>query len=300
MRVPPFPVAAGISIVPPNDLPKISQPRAEYVVIGAGKTGMDAVLFLLNQGMDPDHITWIVSNDAWLPARVSIYPDRLVDVLEKQLACFAAANTLEELYSSMEAKDMLLRLDPNIWPTKFRCPTVNQEELRQLRQIENMVRLGRVERIESDTIVLAQGRLPTDSLRLHVDCTANGLSRRPALPVFAGNTIRLQSLSMCQQVFSAAVIAYVEARYNNEAQKNELCQPVPHPEEVLEYLMAMEVTLANSNKWGRTFGRWLMSSRLYLVSHGSKLKFLLGALKMRKLLPRAEARIRQLIEQEVG
>ncbi len=160
MRVPPFPVAAGISIVPPNDLPKVSQPRAEYVVIGAGKTGMDAVLFLLNQGMDPDHITWIVSNDAWLLARVSIYPDRLVDVLEKQLACFAAANTLEELYSSMEAKDMLLRLDPNIWPTKFRCPTVNQEELRQLRQIENMVRLGRVERIESDTIVLAKGASP--------------------------------------------------------------------------------------------------------------------------------------------
>jgi hypothetical protein len=186
--------------------------------------------------VDPDHITWIVSNDAWLVNRASIYPDRWVDVLEKQLACFAAANTLEELYASMEAKDMLLRLDPNIWPTQFRCATVNQEELHQLRQIKNMVRLGRVERIESDTIVLAQGRLPTDSLRLHVDCTANGLSRRPALPVFAGNTIRLQSLSMCQQVFSAAVIAYVEARYNNEAQKNELCQPVPHPEEVLSIL----------------------------------------------------------------
>jgi len=74
--------------------------------------------------------------------RVSIYPDRLVDVLEKQLACFAATNTLEELYSSMEAKDMLHRLDPNIWPTKFRCVTVNQEEMRQLRQIENIGRLG--------------------------------------------------------------------------------------------------------------------------------------------------------------
>ena len=175
MRAPPFPVATGISIVPPNDLPKVIQPCAGYVVIGAGKTGMDAVLFLLNQGVDPDHITWIVSNDAWLLDRASIYPDGLVDVLEKRLARFAAANTLEELYSSMEAKDTLLRLDPNIWPTKFRRPTVNQEELRQVRQIEKMKRLGRVERIESDTIVLAQGRLPTDSLRLHVDCTANGL-----------------------------------------------------------------------------------------------------------------------------
>jgi len=83
---------------------------------------MDALLFLLNQGVDPDHIIWIVSNDAWLLDRVSIYPDRLVDVLDKQLACFTAANTLEELYSSMEAKDMLLPLNPNIWLTKFRWP----------------------------------------------------------------------------------------------------------------------------------------------------------------------------------
>ena len=50
MREPPFPVAADISIVPPNDLPKVSQPCAGYVVIGAGKTGMDAVFLLLNQG----------------------------------------------------------------------------------------------------------------------------------------------------------------------------------------------------------------------------------------------------------
>jgi len=105
---------------------------------------------------------------------------------------------------------------------------------------------------------------------------------------------------MCQQVFSEALIAYVEAHYNNEAQKNDLCQPVPHPEEVLEYLFAMKVTLANSNKWARRFGRCLMSSRLCVVSHRSKLKLLLGAMKMRELVPQAEAEIRQLIEQEVS
>ena len=92
----------------------------------------------------------------------------------------------------------------------------------------------------------------------------------------------------------------MQHRYNNEAKKNDLCQLVLHPEEVLEYFIAMEVTLANSNKWERSFGRWLTSSRLYVVSHGSKPKLLLGGMKMRKLLPPAEAEIRQLIEQEVS
>ncbi len=137
----PFPVAADISIAPPNYLPKVSRPRAGQVIIGAAKTGMDSVFFWLNQGVDRDHITWIVSNDAWLLDRVSIDPDQLVDILEKQLECCAAANALEELYTSTKAEDMLLRLDPNIWPTKFLCTTVNQEELHQLRQIKNMVRL---------------------------------------------------------------------------------------------------------------------------------------------------------------
>jgi len=95
---------------------------------------------------------------------------------------------------------MVLRLDSNTWPTKYRCATVNQEELARLRQIKNIIRMGRVERIESDTIVLTHGSLPTDSGKLHVDCTANGLSRRPALPVFAGNTITLQSLFMATNI----------------------------------------------------------------------------------------------------
>ena len=298
MREPPFPVAAGISIVPPNALPKVSEPHSGYVVIGAGKTGMDAVLFLLNQGIAPGHITWIISNDAWLLDRATLYPDRLIDFLEKPLECFVTANTLKELYTSLEAKDMVLRLDSNIWPTKYRCATVNQEELAQLRQIKNIVRMGRVERIASDTIVLTHGSLPTDSGKLHIDCTANGLSRRPALPVFAGNTITLQSLFMCQQVFSAAVVGYVEARYSDEFQKNELCQPVPHPEEAGDYLVGTEVSLANSLKWTRAFGWWLMSSRLYFPSHVSKLKFLWSAVKTRKVLPAAQSKLRQIIESE--
>ena len=40
-----------------------------YVVIGAGKTGMDAALHLLDSGVDSDNITWIISQDCWYSNR---------------------------------------------------------------------------------------------------------------------------------------------------------------------------------------------------------------------------------------
>jgi hypothetical protein len=45
------------------------------VVIGAGKTGMDAALFLLERGVDQERITWIVSNDAWFFNRAITVPE---------------------------------------------------------------------------------------------------------------------------------------------------------------------------------------------------------------------------------
>jgi len=85
-------------------------------------------------------------------------------------------------------------------------------------------------RIDSDAVVLEHGALPADAGTLHVDCTANGLAARPVVPVFDGDRITLQSLFMCQQVFSAALIGYVESRPLDDAAKNALCQVVPHPE----------------------------------------------------------------------
>ena len=38
---------------------------------------MDAALFLLDQGVHPDHITWIMSNDAWLLDRAQIQPGQM-------------------------------------------------------------------------------------------------------------------------------------------------------------------------------------------------------------------------------
>ena len=36
-----------------------------FLIVGGGKTGIDAVLYLLDHGLDPDKLMWIVPNDAW-------------------------------------------------------------------------------------------------------------------------------------------------------------------------------------------------------------------------------------------
>ena len=72
---------------------------------------------------------------------------------------------------------------------------------------------GHVKEITLTEIVLEEGTAPTSASTLHVDCTANGLQERPVLPVWHedGRHIVLQSVSMCQQVFSAAVLAQIES-----------------------------------------------------------------------------------------
>ena len=54
---PPFEVASGASCVPVGDLARVTEPPAGYVVVGGGKTSMDAVTWLLGQGTPPEAIT---------------------------------------------------------------------------------------------------------------------------------------------------------------------------------------------------------------------------------------------------
>ena len=35
------------------------------MIVGGGKTGIDGVLHLLDHGLSPDKIVWIVPNDSW-------------------------------------------------------------------------------------------------------------------------------------------------------------------------------------------------------------------------------------------
>ena len=273
MRGPSYEVAAGMRCVALNELPHTTAPHAGYVVIGAGKTGMDACLWLLAQGVDADAITWIMPRDSWLLDRTNIQPyadffDITMGGMALETELIAQAESVDDLFARLEEHGRLLRLDPAVKPTMYRCATVTRAELEQLRRIRNVVRMGRVQSITEDQIVLEHGTLATSPGALHVDCTADGLECRPALPVFDGERITLQSVRTCQQVFSAAFIGHVEAAYRDEATKNELCTPIPHPNSDLDWLRCSLANTLNGLRWGddQELAQWLGGCRLNVLA----------------------------------
>jgi len=48
------------------------------------------------------------------------------------------------------ASGFILRFDPEVWPTMWRCATVSEQELEQLRRIDEVIRAGHVRRIDGD------------------------------------------------------------------------------------------------------------------------------------------------------
>jgi hypothetical protein len=269
MRPPAYAVADGITCVPPNALGSLDHTPSEYVVVGGGKTAMDACLFLLANQVDPDLITWIVPRDSWLLDRAKIQPGpdffaASVGGFAAQTEASALATSVDDLFDRLEASGQLLRLDPGVRPTMYRCATVTLAELEQLRRIDNVVRLGRVTLIGVNEIVLDDGTIPTSPDALHVDCTADGLERRPVVPVFDGDRMTLQTVRTCQQVFSAAFIGHVESTDLNEAEKNELCTVVPHPDSDLDWIRTTLGNNLNSARWGARAetATWLDASRL--------------------------------------
>jgi len=267
-RPPAYTVAEDVHCAPLNDLPKIEQPADGYVVIGAGKTGADACLWLLKNGVDPTDIRWVMPRDSWYLDRKTIQPGEFFEgTAERFIAQFrhiAESDSIADLFVRLEADGILLRLSADVDPTMYRCSTMTGAELDQLRRIPNVIRLGRVQRIGATEIVLDGGTVPTTVNTAHIDCTADGLERRPAVPVFDGNRITLQTVRHCQQVFSAAFIAHCEAAYDTEDAKNDLCGVVPHPDSATDWIRTAYGNSLNGERWATDadLQTWLAGSRL--------------------------------------
>ena len=266
---PSYEVADGVSCVALNELPKTTTPPDGYVVVGAGKTGMDAVLWLLANGVEPDAITWITPRDSWILDRANIQPGadfwgKTLGNAAAQIKASAEATTVDDLFDRLEAAGSVMRIDPDVRPTMYRCATCTRAELAQLQRVKRVVRLGRVERIEAERIVLAQGEIPTTAQTLHVDCAADGLARRPDKPVFDGDQITLQTVRHCQQVFSAALISHIEVAYDDEALKNRLATVVPHPNTDIDWLRTALGNTLNTATWreDEALTKWLVGARL--------------------------------------
>lgn len=287
-RKPPYGVADEMTLVPLNALPDISRPWERYVVIGAGKTGMDAILFLLGSGVHPERVQWIVPNDAWLYDRARIQPGNALDGVLEQLDCLTEYEDIDDIFQALERRGIACRIDRDVQPTKWRCATVSQSELSELRRVDNVVRLGRVERIDRDEIVLAEGRVPTSNAHLHIDCTADGLAYVEPRPIFEPGRITLQPAFMCQQTFSAAIIGHLERLSLSDGQRNARCRPVPHPQYAADYITCILATISNINELNTCMPVWLRASRLYLMHHEPLHRYVRGSLRIRRSLAAAK------------
>jgi NAD(P)-binding Rossmann-like domain len=287
----PFEVAPGARVLPVNDLPAASGSACAYAVLGSGKTAADACIWLVDNGVEPDRIRWVRPRDAWFHDRGHFQPLEQVGAIMEGFALDAEAGaqaaSVDELFERLEASGRLVRIDPS-WPaTMYRGTMLSRRELDTLRQVTDVVRLGRVRRIEADRIVLERGETATATDVLHIDCTALGLSNAPATPIFRPGRIVLQQVRHLSPSFNAALIGFVEARRESDADKNRLCPPNPYPSSVEDWPRMM------SRTW-RTEARWLSEPDVSAWVAASRLN-LLGALADHANEPAVQAAVKRYL-----
>jgi len=268
---PPFEVDAGVRCVPVNELVRVPEPPDGYVIIGAGKTGADATLFLLENGVPPGMIRWIKPREAWYLNRAFTQGGELLgtlfDGLAQQLEACAQADSVTALFDRLGQTRQMLRVDEQIPPTMFRGPTVSAAEIDLLRQIDGAVRLGRVRRIEADTIRLDEGTIATTPGTLHVHAAAGGLNPASETPIFAPGVIRLQSMRIGLASFNSSLIAYVEATRPDIASKNRLCPPNRQPDTPADWIRGTLISLQADSMWAQEddIAAWMGQARVNIA-----------------------------------
>ena len=270
-HTPSFEVAAGARLVPVNELPSAAQTGLSYSVLGSGKTAVDACMWLLDNGVEPERIRWVRPREAWFYDRRHFQPlDQVGAIMEgNALDIEAAVNavSIEDLFERLEASGRMSRIDRTSPATMYRGTMLSANELSAMRQIEEVVRLGRVRSIESDRMVLEQGETPTSSEVLHVDCTAIGISNAPATPIFQPGRIVIQSVRHLSPSFNAALLAFVETNREDDAERNRLCPPNPYPTALADWPRMMSRTWRTEALWlgEPDLGTWVLESRLNLI-----------------------------------
>ena len=268
-HTPNFIIDEDVQFMPLNDLTKVKSRPEGFVVIGGGKTGIDACLWLLENDVDPDSITWIVSRDGWLLDRQNTQPtiEFFEDSLGAQAAQFEAisqASSIEDLFDRLEDAGVLIRIDESVRPQMFHGATISRLELEAMRRIKNVIRQGRVKQIQSNKIIMEKGEIKTSPKHIHVDCSASAIPNIRTKTVFQDSVITPQTVRAYQPVFSASFIAHVEASYEDDKIKNNLCQVVPLPNAYTDWIPMTAAQMVNQFTWSqdKSLRQWLRENRL--------------------------------------
>ena len=120
-----------------------------------------------------------------------------------------------------------MRIDRSVTPTMAKIATLAHWELDRLRTIERVVRLGHIMHVKPGRLMLAYGEVGIARDAVVVHCAARGLRYPPLVPVWGPEAITLQTIRNTYACFGPALAGYVEARVEDDAEKNRMCPPVP-------------------------------------------------------------------------
>lgn len=258
-----------VAFTPVNTVVENIEGFDNYVVVGGGKTGIDTCLWLLENHVAPHNIHWVVSRDAWLLNRKNTQPlddffFHSIGAQANQMEAIAASSSIEDMFDKLEERGVLLRIDKKVRPSMFHGATVSELELNALQTLPSVVRQGRVKHISRDKLLFENTTWSMPDNALVIDCSASALTNLKVKAVFDGDTITPQTVRAYQPVFSAALIAHVEAAYSDERQKQMLTQVVPLPNRDVDWLPMTAAMLRNMQIWGEdpALKAWIYHCRL--------------------------------------
>ncbi|KAL3777907.1 hypothetical protein ACHAW5_007813 [Stephanodiscus triporus] len=237
-----------------DDDDDVAMGARHYVVIGAGKTGMDAIAHLVrDRGVDPNDVVWIAPNEAWITARENIgscmeFLHECTSLLKRDHSdeegardVLRSTDFFQNGFLEWEKQGKVYRFDEDIVPTKFKDATLCKGELDVLRRVTRVVRKGRIESIDDrGTMHFNDGTsmpLPwssADTLFVHCSAGAFNYSERTKKPppVFSRHRISIQDVygtpGFC---FVGSIIGKLEGLGTKltDAEKNSMCS-APSPD----------------------------------------------------------------------
>lgn len=265
---PPFEVEDGVQCIPPGELVRLPAGARTFVIVGAGKTAMDTCVWLLANGVPASSIRWVKPREGWWLNRRFHQPHaRLPDYyagVGLQFQAMAQATTVDDVFLRLEAAGFFLRVDPAVLPTMSHGAIVSEAELALLRQIEDVVRLGRVRRIGRGRMVLDGGDIETPRDAVHVHCAAAGLAFRPPRPIFEAGRLTVQPTGWGFASYQFALLGMAEALIASDEEKNRVCRPIRYWDGCRDYLTAYMALLGSERARAAhpALAAWTRRSRL--------------------------------------
>lgn len=237
---------------------------------------MDAVIWMIQSGVDPDKISWVRPRESWLFNREHVQPGEAFfeAVMDLQIAMLEAAEEAAdsaELMRLLGEQDYYLRIDPDVEPQMFHYAIISRGEIEILRQVRNIIRNGHVTDITPGMLHFDDSQFPVPRNSFFIDCTASAVPfavRGGQGPIFQGDTIVLQPLLVPLVVLSAALSAFLEANLDDDEARNAVAAPAPLTDSPATFAYAQMMNMMNRGIWSQhpDIMTFLARSRLDLTA----------------------------------